>query len=789
MSRQQCQAVPIDRTKKEHIGSLDTVIWSDAEQPVTIMKLLDGKTVVIGEQPGRFARGQVYRFMGRWDEGKYGPQFRADTFVHHKPHSRLGVVKYLSDFCSGIGTKTAERLHDEYGTDAIEILRTDPAKVAAAGLLSSDAAAAAAKELASVVSLEKTRVDLFSLFAGRGFPSKTIDACITKWGVKAPQLIQRDPYKLITGSIPGCGWKRADKLHAELSLPRNTLRRAVFAGWNAIREDRTGSTWLDAATVVGQIREAAPEVADTVRALRLGIRGGVFRIRRDGEKRWIAIAENARAEQRIADAIIRLRKSAANWGEPIPSSTVEGDGLPSAHQSGEIARGTVETVGCLTGGPGTGKSHSVSFLLSQLVKRIGRQKIAVCAPTGRAASRITDYLQSRALGIRATTIHRLLGVGRSGHDGGEWGFQFNARNPLEQRYLVVDESSMIDTNLMASLLDACADGTHILFVGDPGQLAPVGHGSPLRDMIAAGVPCGHLTEVRRNAGAIVRICGEIRDGRRVELPTRFDFDAADPVNVRMIEAKPGEVLDILQTVLSSVSRFDPVWETQILVATNEKSDLSRKAVNERFAKFLNPDGRKAAGIPFAVGDKVICTKNSQLKIAEPQRGITQAHAEDAERYNIDRNTETYIANGEIGRVLAVGRSGVIVKFDGRVVFIPKSKPKTNDGGEAVSTGAMGDFEHAYAITGHKSQGSQWPLTIVLADKAGGGVADRNWWYTVISRAEKACLIIGDVAAFVQQSTRETITKRKTFLVETIQELNAVHTSRAGSVVGNTEVKS
>lgn len=767
--------IPKDRTKKEHIGSLDRVIWSDDEQPCSILALLDGKAVVIGEKSTRFVRGQVYRFYGKWAEGKHGPQFKADTFTRDQPHTRVGVMAYLTDICGGVGNKTAERLWDKYGPEAVRTLREQPATVAADGILTQHAAEDAAKELRKFAGLERVRVDLVGLFSGRGFPGKVVDHAIAKWGSAAPDVIRKDPYKLLTQRIAGCGWKRCDKLHAELSLPRDTLKRAVLAGWNSLREDRTGSTWLSARAVFDAIKAASPEVADPMRAVKLGIRAGVFRIIRNGAERWLAIGENARAEQRIADGIRRLLASESRWPNDLAASATDGDGLASAHQVVELTKATATAVGCFTGGPGTGKSYTIACLLRWLLAHVGEQKVAVAAPTGKAATRITEYMSAAGLGLKATTIHRLLEIGRNGHDGGGWGFQRHGGNPLDQRFVIVDESSMIDTNLMADLLDACADGTHLLFVGDPFQLAPVGHGCPLRDMLAAGLSQGELTEVRRNAGTIVRACAAIKAGKQPEPAARLDLDAADPINLRIVETASGEALDWIENLLRSMSRFHPVWDTQILVATNDKSEVSRKAVNERFGKAMNPDGRRVDSVPFAVGDKVICTTNSKLAMAVYTANVgEESSREDTRYYDNGPADEAYVANGELLRVVAVGLKGMILAncSTGQLLLVPKARAKKKaddaDAEGTEATGGMGDFELAYGVTGHKSQGSQWPCVIVIADKAGGSVADRNWWYTTISRAEKACVIVGDRSAFLTQCRRETLTKRKTFLADLLK---------------------
>jgi exodeoxyribonuclease V alpha subunit len=761
-------SVPLDRTRKEHIGLLDRVVWCDDDRPVCILALTDGKSVVIDAPSTEFVKAQKYRFLGYWQEGKRGPQFKASTFVRDTPASRTALVKYLSDTCEGVGTKTANRLWDIYGPDAVRILREDPQRVANDKVMSLEAARDAARDLARFAGLESTRIDLFGLFAGRGFPGKLVEHAIARWGARAPEIIRTCPFRMLLGRLPGCGWKRCDKLYLDLGKSRDSLKRQTLAGWNALREDRTGSTWVPAETVVRAITDAVPGAADPVKAIKLGIRGGLFAVRRNGAERWVAVASHAQAEQRIADSVMRLSSGPNLWPLEIPTSTAEGDGLPSEHQAEQLKWATARPLGCFTGGPGTGKTHTLSFALSAIIAQHGEEKVAVAAPTGKAAVRATESLAARGIGIRATTIHALLEIGRNGHDGGGWGFSRDRSNPLDQRFVIVDESSMIDTNLMADLLDACADGTHVLFVGDPFQLPPVGHGAPMRDLLAAGVAQGNLTEVRRNAGTIVNACKSIKASERPAFAESFDLDAADPANLRFIECRPAETLDVIEKVLGSVTRFDPVWESQILVATNDKSDVSRKAVNARFGKVLNPDGRRVSELPFAVGDKVICLKNSQLRPAAPVGQFRDpAQLELSGNYQVDANGVAFVANGEVGRVAAVGPTGMVVSIGPKCVWVPKAKKRSDDEeqGEESSGGAMGDWDFAWGITTHKSQGGEWPLVVMIADKAGGSVADRNWWYTAISRAKSACLVVGDRAAFESQCKRQSIAQRKTFLTD------------------------
>jgi exodeoxyribonuclease V alpha subunit len=766
-------AHPKDRTKREHVAQFREVRWVNEDRTFCIIETKDGHSVHVNADPAAFVGGQVYRFLGRWEEGQRGPQFKAATFTRDEPASRAGVLKYLADNCTGVGTRLAERLWSAYGPAAVKTLRESPETVAADGYMSEAAAAEAAADLRQFAHLEATRVALFGLVAGRGFPGKIVDRAIAKWGAKAPAVVSANPFRLLTARLPGAGFKRCDKMFLDGGGRVASLKRQALAGWNVLREDRSGSTWVPAQRVIDGIVSAIPGQADPVRATKLAIRGGLLRIRREADgSKWVAAAEHARSEQRLADAVRRILACPGRWPAMLGC---EGDGQPSRHQAEQILNATARAVGCFIGGGGTGKTYTLAAMLRVMVERSGSKCVAVCAPTGKAARRATEAMEANGLPLRATTVHQLLEIGRSGHDGGGWGFQRNRGNPLDQSFLIVDEASMLDTELAADLLDAVPPGRCVLLVGDAGQLSPVGHGAPLRDLLASEcVSRGELTEVRRNAGGIVHAGRAIRDGDTVEFAGKFDLAAVPPANLRFLDCPPSKVLDTVEDVLRvGVPKlgFDPVWDTQILTATNEKSELSRVAANTRFAKALNPDGARYPGIPFAVGDKVICLKNGMLKQAhkwthssDPADTLASYRRSDVERY---------VANGDTGRVLAVGATGCVVEVADVPVMVTKGRPKADDAGEdgdaPAGGGGLGDWDHAYAITAHKSQGSEWPCVIVLADPAGYGVADRHWWYTAISRASKACLVIGDRAAFETQRRRESLVKRKTFLAELLAD--------------------
>lgn len=789
----------IDRRKKEHVSCVRRIVFHDKADDFVRVALAgdDQNLTACGRQPpDYFTPGIQYRFLGRWDEGKFGLQFKFDSVVIDTPLTFAGVVKYLTDVAPNVGTKTAEKLYRRYGSEAAQVLRESPGRVSEDGIMALAAAVEAAEELKKHASLERTRIELFGLFAGRGFYGRAIEQAIAKWGARAPQVIRRNPFApmIIKPALAGAGFKRCDAMWIDLRRPAAALKRQMLAGWNAMRTNSEGHTWHPVETVGMEIRKAIDaRLANPVKAMKLGKRSGWMRFRRDADgKLWVAESSKAINEQRIADSLHRLFAWTGDslWPEDLPVSQVDGDGLPSEHQRENWLKATIRPVGILAGSPGTGKTHTLAFGLRSVIDAIGISNVHACAPTGKAAVRMTQSLQLRHINLRATTIHRTLGISKNGQGTGDWGFIHNRGNPLPVRVLIVDETSMVDADLMASLLDACADGTHVLFVGDPYQLPPVGHGFPLRDMIAAGVPCGELTQVRRNAGQIVHACLRIKNGESFDTCQAADLEAGR--NLLMVETRSEEEAAAkLLGILANAKRFHPVWQTQVLVGINKKSMLSRVVLNDKLREVLNPDGYAIAGNPFRVGDKIICLKNSEFQVVEPvpagDGSEDAADYEDVFRSEGDPES-AYIANGEIGKVVAIAEGKTIARMgeDECLIRIPTGKQKRRGGGDAGEGEDDGDgngaddssesvkgrgcnFDLAYCITIHKSQGSESPCIIAMIDPRAGMIADRNLWYTAISRASKLCVLIGQRGVLDKQRAKVASIRRKTFLTQLIQD--------------------
>lgn len=406
------------------------------------------------------------------------------------------------------------------------------------------------------------------------------------------------------------------------------------------------------------------------------------------------------------------------------------------HQREQLAEAMVGRVGLLTGGPGCGKTFTVSRLVRAWRKYVGGP-VAVVTPTGKAASRLNEIEPN----LNARTIHSTLIPSRNGHDGDGWGFEHNEHFPLGCSLLIGDEQSMTDSGLMASLLGATSPGTKVLLCGDPQQLPPVGRGKPFLDMIRAGLPHGHLTEIHRFAGRIAKVCDQIKKGERWYASPKVDLDAESPENFRHVETQtPFQTIAALKDIIQRMPArgWDPIDDVQVLCAVNEKSPLSRVNLNRQLQGLLNPHGAEVKGIPFRLGDKVICNRN---------------------HYHADEETGTpaYIANGDSGRVTELGKSSFVVRIGQRHFYVKK------DG--------FHDWDLAYALTGWKAQGSQWKCVVTVADDYPGAnfICDKSYWYTCISRAGKLSIILGKRSTIDRHCQKTGMNDRKTFLTERIKE--------------------
>jgi exodeoxyribonuclease V alpha subunit len=764
---------PIDQATGEAAPVQSSLSFNDLMQAEDAKRI----TVKLDCQPDELTQGLSYHLYGRWTtHARHGRQFIAKTFIRSQPHGRAGTIRYLMTTCAGhgVGLATAEKLWKRFQGDAVRILREQPdVAVAAVGLghWTEEKAKAAAKELADEVALENTSIDLIDLLGGRGFPKTIAKAVVQEWGNTAAAKIRKNPYLLMR--FRGCGFLRTDALYLELGGDPGRLKRQALCAWYAIARDTDGSTWHKPEVAESGIRgKIGGTSVDPIAAMILAKRAGMLTVHTDATgRKWIAESRKADNERTIAEHVCEMLKDPAVWPD-IATLDV------SDHQREELAKALGASLAIFAGSPGTGKTYSAARLIAAIMAAWGSDEVAVCAPTGKAAVRITEALEGYEIRKTATTIHRLLGVAQRTQGEG-WGFVHDETNPLPFKFIVVDESSMIDTDLMASLLRACGPGTHVLLVGDIYQLPPVGHGAPLRDLIAAGVPCGELKKIERNWGAIVQACADIRDGRKWQTCEELDPDAGQ--NLKLIPAASGakasDEISKLIHKLKSAGVVDPIWGVQVICAVNKKSELSRKDLNARLQRELNAGGQMAAGNPFKVNDKIVCLKNSWMPVVEDA----------GQEFNRDAlDGKVFCANGELARVVGVAEKLTTARLDNpaRLIKIPRGTDNNDGQGDgqgengsgensddsaATSTGCQWDL--AYAISCHKSQGSEFPVVIVALDEYPGArlICSREWIYTAISRAKLACFLVGKKMIAESMCLTRAISKRKTFLKELITE--------------------
>jgi len=751
----------------------------------------------------------TYRWYGTKEVHEtYGPQLKCTTFTPARPHGRVGVVKYLQE-CDGIGEATAEKIWKMWQSDAVRICREHPEIVSSqvAGI-NEEKAKKISEQLTALQALEATSIDLMELLSGRKFRKALPRWLVRKYGVKAPAVIQHDPFRL--RSFPGCGFDGCDSMYKDLGLPLDRMKRQVYAALHCLESDNGGNCWtssekikqfMKSKTSIGKVNfERAVAIAQRAKKIAThrhcskcngtGVamvpdlffgdeltEGTCTSCGGSGGSLWLAESKLANAEDYVArhiaqaemetnpqsiltydtkvkevrelptytrctrchrkltaeivhvlddqpygpDCITKVSGGSgasaiplANWLESQGTVTTritreyctgskaieffnawpaadELEGI-SEHQKDEYGKATTGRIGILTGTAGTGKTFTMAAIVRVLIAKYGIDSVAIASPTGKAAVRCTEAMDELGIKISATTIHRLLGVEQADDNDG-WMFRHKENNPLPYQFIIVDETSMISIDLMASLLRARARGTHVLFIGDPNQLAPVGPGCPLRDFITAGIPCGELKEIHRNSGTIVRACAALRDGKPMPYDDEIDLTCDSPKNLKLVVAQKHEVVPKLNEVLQEIGtglKVNP-HDSQVIVAVNKRSPLSRKTMNVWLQEKLNPHGRAVPGSPFRQNDKLINVKNQFYK-------------------SVVAGEQSFISNGDTGRAITVAIRETLIEFQSpvrqvrvsRIPESPKKDDKPNDSDDKdESTGTGCDIDLAWSITCHK----------------------------------------------------------------------------------------
>lgn len=601
--------------------------------------------------------------------------------------------------------------------------RTLTAQLAEAGVTSADhvsaralqalpgVSAARAERLTSAFGQAAPAYDVACLLVPAGLPARLAGRVIEVLGKAAAAVLSADPWRLL--ELPEVRVVDADRLAVE-TLPgvrRDDVRRGqALTVWALARAARDGHTVMPADLVLSVL--AGEQVTDAGAAVAAAVESGRVLTHDAG---LLGLERYAMAEEAVAEGLARLLATARPLAQPTAVAVVAGD--LDAEQRRAVEHVLTSGVSLLTGGPGTGKSRTVAAVVA-LAENQGRS-VALAAPTGRAAKRLEELTDAPA-----TTVHRLLGAqGRTGT------FARGEAWPLDAQVVVVDEVSMLDAELAAALVEACADGTHLLLVGDPAQLPSIGAGRVLGDLIAAElIPTSELTMLYRQAegGSIARLATAVRGG---ELPV-VDDPTREVVVVPAASAAEAAHRTV-QLVTDAIPRAIGVPASEVQVVTPvHRGPAGTVALNAALKDRLNPGPGTVAG--FDPGDRVVATAN-----------------------HLDLEPVGF-ANGEVGTVTEARDGTVTVSFAGGPVN--------------VSGKALGDLRHGWAITVHRAQGSEWPAVVSVLPAEAGGLLSRPLVYTGFTRAQRHLSIVHACGPALVRAIRQVGARpRRTRLTHLLQE--------------------
>ena len=700
-------------------GMVDSVTYRNDDNGFAVV-VLDWNSeplTVVGEL-GNVEEGEELELTGEFSEHpKFGLQFRAKTCIRSLPETAASIQRYLAGgVIKGIGPVTARAIVKKFGDDSLRIIEECPQKLAEVEGITKAKATAFSEEFKKVVGF----TNVLAYFVKCGIPSVYGVRTWKKYGDKALEMIDKNPYILCTQSIE-LPFLKAEEIAAEKGLdPESDFR--IYAGIRYILSENamSGHTCLPMdklVEVAARLLRTEPQYIKKRIYAEADDENLYIYIRRGRE--YVMLKEYYAAEDYIARRLSIMNTLAydtgINYDEVIDVAEQENDIVYEQKQRMAINAALSKGFMVLTGGPGTGKTTTLNAIIS-LFEQQGL-KVLICAPTGRAAKRISDLT-----GYDAKTIHRLLGVKAANDDYVR--FEHDESELLDCDAVIVDEMSMVDTLLFEALLRALRVDCKLIMVGDSDQLPSVGAGNVLHDIIKSQkIPVIELTEIFRQAqsSSIVTNAHRIVKGEMPDLSRhaggstgggdfyfmqRLNFDDAMDLTV-----------DLCINRLPKAYGMSPIEDIQVLSPTR-KGPLGTIELNKRLQAELNPPDRQKSEIKtltytFRTGDKVMQVKNDY----------------DIE-WKKDNERGSGIFNGDIGVITKLNKLlGVMeIDFEGRVC--------------SYSTSSIDNLELAYAATVHKSQGSEFDAVILPILGGYDKLYFRNLLYTAVTRAKKLLVIVG-----------------------------------------------